>query len=198
MISKSTSQTFSLMTQNKYIILDRDGVINHDSPEYIKCADEWDPIPRSLNAIGLLTKHDYKILLISNQSAISRHLMDFNDFLGIHKKLVEKCSEHSGRIYSTYYCFDHPDVDSLYRKPKPGMYLDIADRLKIELSNVFAIGDSPRDIKASLASGCKPLGVRTGNGEKISQELPDIQMFDDLYDAVEFIIDYDKQYILNI
>ena len=77
------------MTQNKYIILDRDGVINHDSSNYIKCADEWDPIPRSLDAIGLLTKHDYKILLISNQSAISRHLMDFNDFLGIHKKLLE-------------------------------------------------------------------------------------------------------------
>jgi D-glycero-D-manno-heptose 1,7-bisphosphate phosphatase len=78
------------------------------------------------------------------------------------------------------------------------MYLEIADRLGIDLSNIFAIGDSPKDMIAALSSGCKPLGVRTGNGSEIKNQMPDVSLFDDLYDAVEYVIDYDKQYILNI
>ena len=78
------------------------------------------------------------------------------------------------------------------------MYLEFAERLDINLSDVFAIGDSPRDIHAALSSGCKPLGVRTGNGKQIIDELPNIDMFDDLYDAVQYVVEYDKQYILNI
>jgi len=78
------------------------------------------------------------------------------------------------------------------------MYLEISDRLNIDLSNVFAIGDSPRDISAALSSGCKPLGVLTGNGVKINVEMPSIDIFNNLYQAVQFVISYDKQYILNI
>ena len=186
------------MTKNKYIILDRDGVLNYDSPTYIKNASEWLPIPRSLEAIALLTKYDYKILLISNQAGISRDIIDYSDLIKIHSKLVATCTDHGGSIYSTYYCYDHPDKHSEYRKPKPGMFLDIANRLNINLANIFAIGDSPRDIIAALASGCKPLGVRTGNGDKIEDEMPNIDIFDDLFDAVKFVIEYDRQYILNI
>ena len=78
------------------------------------------------------------------------------------------------------------------------MYLEIADRLGINLSDVFAIGDSPKDMIAALSSGCKPLGVKTGNGCEIKDQMPEINLFDDLLDAVEYVIDYDKQYILNI
>ena len=78
------------------------------------------------------------------------------------------------------------------------MYLEIAERFDINLSNVFSIGDSPRDMNAALSAGCKPLGVLTGNGEKIRTELPGIDIFNDLYEAAEFVISYDKQYILNI
>ena len=78
------------------------------------------------------------------------------------------------------------------------MYLEIADRLGINLSDIFAIGDSPKDMIAALSSGCKPLGVRTGNGSEIKNQMPEVSLFDDLYDAVEYVIDYDKQYILNI
>ena len=70
--------------------------------------------------------------------------------------------------------YDHPDDNSSFRKPKPGMYLEISERLNIDLSRVFAIGDSIRDIKAALASGCKPLGVKTGNGSELSDEMPDL------------------------
>ena len=186
------------MLNHKYIILDRDGVINHDSPAYIKSKEEWIPIDRSLEAIGLLTKHSYRILLLSNQAGVSREIIEYKALLDIHNKLLSSCLEHGGKIFSTYYCYDHPDTNSSKRKPKPGMYLEIAERLSLDLSNVFAIGDSPKDMIAALSSGCKPLGVRTGNGSEIRDKMPEINQFDDLYDAAKYVIDYDKQYILNI
>jgi len=186
------------MTENKYIILDRDGVINYDSSAYIKKAHEWNPISKSLEALNLLTQNQYKIIIISNQAGVSRGIINYSDSLAIHKKFINSCSNIGASIYLTYYCFDHPDSNSINRKPKPGMYLEISQRLNLDLTDVFAIGDSPRDMEAALSSGCKPLGVRTGNGEEISNSLPSIDMFDCLYDAAQFVIDYDKQYILNI
>ena len=186
------------MSDNRYIILDRDGVINYDSPSYIKNINEWKPLPRSLDAISLLSKNAYKILLISNQSGVSRGIIDYENHLQIHSKLLSLTAQHGGDIFSSYYCFDHPDSKSEHRKPKPGMYLDIAERLSIDLSTIFAIGDSPRDIEAALSAGCKPLGVMTGNGKQIRDKMPNIEMFDDLLDAAQFVVDYDKQYILNI
>ena len=186
------------MLSTKYIILDRDGVINHDSPSYIKSPHEWIPIDRSLDAIGLLTKLSYRVLLVSNQAGVSRGIIKYKDVLETHNKLITSCLEHGGEIFSTHYCYDHPDSSSTKRKPQPGMYLEIADRLGINLSDIFAIGDSPKDMIAALSSGCKPLGVRTGNGNEIKDQMPEINLFDDLYDAVQYVIDYDKQYILNI
>ena len=118
--------------------------------------------------------------------------------LNIHKKLLKTCNKFGGDIYSTYYCYDHPDDNSSFRKPNPGMYLEISERLNIDLSRVFAIGDSIRDIKAALASGCKPLGVKTGNGSELSDQIPDSDIFDDLFDAAQFVIENDKQYTLSI
>ena len=89
-------------------------------------------------------------------------------------------------------------MSSINRKPKPGMYLELSKRLNIDLSNIFSIGDSPRDILAAEAAGCKPLGVKTGNGDEIEKNMPHIQMFDDLYDAATFVIEHDKQFILDI
>ena len=186
------------MNQSKYIILDRDGVINQESSAYVKTPDEWVPIERSMEAISLLTKNSYKIILISNQAGVSRGIISYNEMLNIHQKLLKTCKKFGGNIFSTYYCYDHPDDNSSFRKPKPGMYLEISERLNIDLSRVFAIGDSIRDIKAALASGCKPLGVKTGNGSELSNEMPDLDIFDDLFDAAQFVIENDKQYTLNI
>tara|TARA_Y100001958_G_scaffold92807_1_gene63314 strand:+ start:1553 stop:2113 length:561 start_codon:yes stop_codon:yes gene_type:complete len=186
------------MQSDKYIILDRDGVINYDSPSYIKTAEEWDPIPNSLEAISLLSKNNYQVIVISNQAGISRGIIEYNDHLKIHSKFISSCRKHSGNITATHYCYEHPNKNSHLRKPDPGMYLEVSERLNIDLSNVFAIGDSPRDISAALSSGCKPLGVLTGNGAKINIEMPNIETFNNLYEAVQFVISYDKQYILNI
>ena len=186
------------MQSDKYIILDRDGVINYDSPSYVKTAEEWDPIPNSLEAISLLSKNDYKIIVISNQAGISKGIIEYTDHLKIHSKFISSCRKYSGNITATYYCYEHPNKNSYFRKPNPGMYLEVSERLNIDLSNVFAIGDSPRDMSAALSAGCKPLGVLTGNGGKINTEMPNIDTFNNLYEAVQFVISYDKQYILNI
>ena len=186
------------MQTDKYIILDRDGVINYDSPSYIKTPGEWEFIPNSLEAISLLSKNDYKIIVISNQAGVSKDIIKYDNHLDIHTKFISLCKKHSVNITGTYYCYEHPEKKSQFRKPNPGMYLEISERLNINLSDVFAIGDSPRDMSAALSSGCKPLGVLTGNGGKISTEMPNIDIFNDLYEAVQFVISYDKQYILNI
>ena len=186
------------MLSHKYIILDRDGVINHDSPAYIKNPQEWRPIKRSLEAISLLTKNSYRILLLSNQAGVSRGIIKYENLIKIHNKFISSCLDHGGNIFSTYYCYDHPDTNSTRRKPQSGMYLEIADRLGINLSDVFAIGDSPKDMIAPLSSGCKPLWVKAANGSEIKDQMPEISLFNDLYDAAEYVIDYDKQYILNI
>ena len=109
------------MNQSKFIILDRDGVINQDSSAYVKTPDEWVPIDRSMEAISLLTKNSYKIILISNQAGISRGIISYTEMLNIHQKLLKTCNKFGGDIFSTYYCYDHPDHNSclLYTSPSP-------------------------------------------------------------------------------
>ena len=158
------------MKNSKYIILDRDGVINIDSLNYIKSADEWNAIPKSLEAIKKLTKHEYQIIIISNQSGLSRGIISYSDFIQINLKMLSQISRAGGSILSILYCPSLPTDKCLNRKPGPGMFNEIAKRLNIRLEDCYSIGDSPRDIDASLLSKCKPLGLRTGNGRLIEND----------------------------
>ena len=98
------------MSQHKYIILDRDGVLNYDSNTFIKNPEEWLVLPRSLEAIALLTKNNYRTLLISNQSGVGRGVITYEDFIGIHNKLISSCSKQGGSIFSTFYCYVIPII----------------------------------------------------------------------------------------
>mgnify|MGYP001200145578 CR=1 FL=1 len=181
------------MSIQKYIILDRDGVINKDSAEHIKSPDEWMPIPRSLEAIRLLTENNFHITVISNQSGINRGIISYKNFIGISNKMHQEIIDNGGKIDMFYYCPDTPTTKSKYRKPNPGMFLDFASRLGILLEDCYSIGDSPRDIIASQKVGCKAIGVRTGNGKKI-EENDDllVPIFDDLFDAAKYVLENDK------
>ncbi len=181
------------MSKQKYIILDRDGVINEDSAEYIKSSDEWTPIPRSLEAIKLLTENNFHIAVISNQSGINRGIISYKDFVDISNKMHQQVIDSGGKIDMFYYCPDTSTTKSKYRKPNPGMFLDLASRLGISLEDCYSIGDSPRDIIASQKAGCKPIAVRTGNGKKIEDD-DDllVPIFDDLFDAVKYVLENDK------
>ena len=177
------------MNKQKYIFLDRDGVINHDSSEYIKTPEEWNPIDRSLDAIKNLADNDFQIIIITNQSGINRDLITPDNFMKINVKMLNAIEKSGGSILSMLYCPSLPSDECQNRKPGSGMFIEISQRLNFNLSDFFSIGDSPRDIDASMAAKCMALGVRTGNGKIIEEDnIHEIKMFDDLYDAVEFVI----------
>jgi len=181
------------VSTNKYIILDRDGVINKDSPNHIKSADEWIPIPGSLEAIKLLTENNYHVAVISNQSGINRDIIPYASFVQIINKMNKKINDSGGRIDLFYYCPDIPTSKSKDRKPNPGMFLDLSRRLGISLDECYSIGDSPRDIVASQKAGCIPIAVRTGNGKKIEEDEDlVVPIFDNLLQAVKYILANEK------
>ncbi len=168
----------------KYVILDRDGVINEDSDAYIKSVAEWKPIPGSLEAIARLCQAGWRVLVASNQSAIGRGLMDYDALFSIHDRMQRALAELGGRVDAISFAPEAPDQASLMRKPAPGMLLDLGKRLNLNLENVPVVGDSLRDIEAARAAKAKPVLVRTGNGQRTQQEhskeLAGVTVFDDL------------------
>lgn len=146
------------------IILDRDGVINHDSDDFIKSPAEWEPIEGSLEAIARLNYSGFRVVVITNQSGIARGLLDIEMLNRIHSKMRRMLSQVGGRIEAIIFCPHGPDDNCSCRKPKPGSYNDLAHRLRIGLEHVPAVGDSLRDIEAAQAAGARPILVRTGKG----------------------------------
>ncbi|WP_159991031.1 D-glycero-beta-D-manno-heptose 1,7-bisphosphate 7-phosphatase [Pelistega ratti] len=159
----------------KLIILDRDGVINHESAEFVKNADEWIPLAGSIEAIAQLYHAGYKIVVATNQSGLGRGLFDIHALHAMHKKLQQLLQEKGAMIDAFFICPHHPDDNCTCRKPLPGMFNDIKERYGIQQAGeFFAVGDSLRDLQAASAAGFKPWLVLTGNGRKTHQkgELP--------------------------
>ena len=148
----------------KLIILDRDGVINYDSDDFIKSPNEWIPIPGSLEAIARLNREGYSIVVATNQSGIGRGLFNTDMLHRIHAKMLQAIRNRGGEIDSIFFCPHRPDEGCRCRKPRPGMFEDIAERLKINLSRVYAVGDSERDIVAARDTLARPVLVKTGKG----------------------------------
>jgi D-glycero-D-manno-heptose 1,7-bisphosphate phosphatase len=155
----------------KLVILDRDGVINEDSDDFIKSVSEWKPIPGSLEAIARLCHAGYRVCVASNQSGIGRGLFDYDALFSIHDKLQRGLADLGGRVEAIAYAPEHPDHATEMRKPRPGMLLDLGRRLGVPLNRVHAVGDSMRDVDAALEAGCKAVLVRTGHGREAEQAL---------------------------
>lgn len=174
------------------IILDRDGVINYESKDYIKIPEEWLPIPGSLEAIALLSQAGYTIAVATNQSGVGRGLYNEADLTVIHQKMLDFLKPLGGTVDKIFYCPHHPDDHCLCRKPGIGLFKQIADYYQIDLRGIISIGDSLRDIKAALNVGCQPILVLTGNGEQTllnNRELVDeIPVFSDLLGAVQKLL----------
>ncbi|BCM24413.1 D-glycero-beta-D-manno-heptose 1,7-bisphosphate 7-phosphatase [Methyloradius palustris] len=149
----------------KLVILDRDGVINKDSSQFIKTPDEWIPIPGSLEAIALLNQHGYRIALATNQSGIGRGLFDMAALNSIHDKMYRALVQVGGRIDALFYCPHAAEAKCECRKPKSGMVDEIARRFGVDIKGVPSVGDSLRDLQASVARGAQPILVLTGKGE---------------------------------
>jgi D-glycero-D-manno-heptose 1,7-bisphosphate phosphatase len=156
--------------QAKLIILDRDGVINYDSEQFIKSPDEWRPIPGSLEAIVRLNHAGFRVVVATNQSGLGRGLFDMATMVAIHDKLHRALSHIGGRIDAVFYCPHTAESNCACRKPKPGMLTEIGQRFGVELTGVPCIGDSVRDLQAAEAVGAQPILVLTGKGEKTLRE----------------------------
>ncbi|MBA3696936.1 MAG: D-glycero-beta-D-manno-heptose 1,7-bisphosphate 7-phosphatase [Methylotenera sp.] len=150
----------------KLVILDRDGVLNQDSANFIKTPNEWIPIPGSLEAVALLNQSGFRIVVATNQSGVSRGLFDMATLNSIHDKMHREMAQVGGRTDAVFYCPHAADDHCSCRKPKTGMIEDIGKRFSVELSEVPAVGDSLRDLQAFANAGCQPILVRTGKGEE--------------------------------
>jgi D-glycero-D-manno-heptose 1,7-bisphosphate phosphatase len=149
----------------KLVILDRDGVINLDSDQYIKSPDEWKPIAGSLEAIARFTQAGFRVVVATNQSGIGRQLFDMATLNAMHDKMHKAVNQLGGRIDAVFFCPHTQDAGCSCRKPQPGMLLEIAERFKVELAGVPVIGDSLRDLQAAVAVGARPILVHTGKGQ---------------------------------
>jgi len=166
------------------LILDRDGVVNQDSPNFVRSADEWLPLPGSIAAIAQLSRAGYTVAIASNQSGLGRGLFDRSALRSMHRKLRRLVSNEGGRIDRIVVCPHGPDEGCSCRKPKPGLLLRLARHYGVSLGGVPVIGDSLRDLQAAAAAGATPILVRTGNGKKTLMNLPvalrDVPIYDDL------------------
>ena len=173
----------------KLIILDRDGVINEDSDDYIKSPDEWIPIAGSLEALGKLSQNGFKVIIITNQSGIGRKIFSIEMLNAIHKKMSINLAQYGGVIDGIFFCPCAPEENCNCRKPKSGLYNEVSDRSQISLENVFCVGDKITDIQAAQNARAKPILVKTGKENDDSGNIPkNIPIYDDLLSFVNKVI----------
>jgi D-glycero-D-manno-heptose 1,7-bisphosphate phosphatase len=180
----------------RLIILDRDGVINEDSDDYIKSPEEYIPIQGSLEAIARLKQAGYTVVVASNQSGIGRGYFDLDTLNAMHDKLKRLLAEVQGSVDGIFFCPHIPEDHCDCRKPEPGLYHQISQKFHVDLIGVPVIGDSLRDIESARAVGAKPILVRTGKGARTlaaGKGLENVPVYDDLASAVDAILKIESQ-----
>ncbi|SHE71905.1 D-alpha,beta-D-heptose 1,7-bisphosphate phosphatase [Modicisalibacter ilicicola DSM 19980] len=175
----------------KLIILDRDGVINEDSDDYIKSLEEWRPYPQAIDAIARLAQAGWNIAVATNQSGIARGYYDEATLARIHAAMLERIEAAGGRVAHIAYCPHGPDEGCDCRKPAAGLLEQIRQALDMPtLEGAWLVGDTLRDLQAGLKMGCRPVLVRTGKGCRIeAQRMPEgTQVYDDLAGFVDHLL----------
>lgn len=178
----------------KVLFLDRDGVINTDSPDYIKSWSEFHFLPGSLEALRRLTQHGFRLFIITNQSVINRQMISVETLEDIHDRMRAQIRLHGGKIHDVFYCPHTPDEQCNCRKPAPGLIKRAQQTHNIDLQSAGMIGDSAKDIECACNAACGySILVQTGNGLAASRTLrhkgirPDHEA-STLYMAVEWIL----------
>lgn len=177
----------------KLIILDRDGVINQDSDDYVKSVDEWEPIPGSIEAIAELSKAGYTVAVATNQSGISRGFFDEFELAAMHQKMCDLVEEKGGQISGVFFCPHGPDDDCECRKPRTGLVEQIECEFGTNVDKLPFVGDSAKDVMCAKLAGCTPVLVLTGKGEMTvaessESELDGVSIFNDLKEYVDSLL----------
>ena len=176
----------------RLVVLDRDGVINHDSDAYIKSPAEWRPIDGSLEAIAALARHGFTVAVASNQSGIGRGLYDSAALAAIHRKMQDAVARAGGAIDRIVICPHLPEDACECRKPAPGLLRQLAGHYRVPLRGVPVIGDSLRDLEAALKVDARPILVLTGNGRRTQEALRErewrVETYMDLREAAAALV----------
>jgi D-glycero-D-manno-heptose 1,7-bisphosphate phosphatase len=176
------------------VIVDRDGVINEDSNEFIKSVEEWRPIAGSLEAIAALHRAGWRVAVVTNQSGIGRGLYDEAALGKIHEHMRERVRATGGELAGVYYCPHLPDAGCDCRKPRPGMFRALERELGVSVRGVPYIGDRLSDVEAAERVGARPILVRTGTGA-VSEGLVagrGVPVFDNLWAAARSLLDEER------
>lgn len=178
----------------KVVFLDRDGVINRDSPDYIKDPSEFHFLPGSRRAIARLNRYGFDIIVITNQSIICRHMVSPETLDRIFDKMRQGIAAAGGRILDLFFCPHAPEDGCDCRKPEPGLIFQAQARHDIDLAESVFVGDSVKDMEAAWNAGCgRAVLVATGNGKQAFQALegrgtPPDYFAENLMDAAYWII----------
>ena len=177
----------------KAVFLDRDGVINRKlDHDYVKCWDEFEFLPQSLEAISMLTRAEFPLIVVTNQACINKGIISHAQLAEIHRRMIEGIEQAEGEICDIYYSPHRPDENSEYRKPKPGMLLQAVTEHNIDISLSYLIGDSPTDILAGKSVGCRSYLIWSGSGCEsplnVAQDSQPNRVFGNLYQATLFIL----------
>lgn len=173
------------------VMIDRDGVINEDSGEFIKSVAEWRPIAGSLEAIAALTRAGWRVAVVTNQSGIGRGLYDEATLAAIHRHMRERVRAAGGELVGVYHCPHLPEDGCECRKPRPGMFRALERELGVSVVGAPYIGDRLSDVEAADNVGARPILVRTGTGAATEAVLgrSDVPIFDDLAAAARSLLD---------
>lgn len=171
----------------KLIILDRDGVINEDSNDFIKSVDEWIPIPGSIEAIAALSAAGYTIVVATNQSGIARKYFDEYELAAMHQKMCLLVEEAGGEISGVFFCPHGPEEGCECRKPGLGLIKQIETEFGMSAEDAPFVGDTAKDILVAKLAGCRPVLVKTGKGtvtltQITAAELAGVEIFETLED----------------
>ena len=154
----------------RLILLDRDGVINADSPEYIKDVDEWQALPGSLEAVAGLKKAGYLVAVCTNQAGIGRGILTESALLRIHQKMALALASLGCRLDAVAHCPHAPEAGCQCRKPRPGMLIRMMDQFRVDPGDTLFVGDKLTDMQAAISAGCLPVLVRTGHGASVESQ----------------------------
>ena len=174
----------------KLLILDRDGVINHDSDAYIKSLEEWIPLPGAIAAMARLSQAGWTLAVATNQSGIARGYYSPEVLESMHQRLRQLLREQGGELGLIRYCPHGPEDGCACRKPKPGLLQEIAAHYGVALEGLWFVGDSSSDLEAARAVDCQAVLVKTGKGQRtLSQALPEgTLVFDDLAAVAAYLL----------
>jgi D-glycero-D-manno-heptose 1,7-bisphosphate phosphatase len=185
------------------IFLDRDGVIIENKSDYVRDWSQVKMFPEAIQTLSHPALRNYKIVIVTNQSAVGRGLISLETANEINSRLVQFIHHHGGRVDGVFLCPHKPDDHCSCRKPKPGLLLQAAVELSLDLKRSWMIGDAWSDVEAGRAAGVRrAILLRTGRGrDQLLQPRPETItshfIFDNLSQAIDAIFAFDKSQALG-